>query len=192
MIKLKTPFATLIMMMVAEAAFCAAQAPAAAATSPVPAPAAHTASFEVADVHASPHVLRPFMDGGELHGDRYVIHQATMADLIATAFNLDAANVQGGPNWLEWDRFEIVAKAPPATSKADQRLMLQSLLKERFNLVTHEGTAPMPAYVMKAPSGKVKMKEAQGAEGEGRCDPQPPPANQAAGAIRQIVVICKN
>jgi uncharacterized protein (TIGR03435 family) len=115
-----------------------------------------------------------------------------MADLIATAYNLDGALVQGGPNWLEWDRFEISAKAPPATSKADQRLMLQALLKERFNLVTHEGSAPMPAYVMKAPAGKVKMKEAQGEQGEGSCEPQPPPANQAAGAIRQIVVICKN
>jgi uncharacterized protein (TIGR03435 family) len=190
MIKLKTPFATSIMMIVAGAAFCAAQAPTDAATSPVP--AAHTASFEVADVHVSPHALRPFMDGGNLNGDRYVIHQTTMADLIATAYNVDADNVQGGPSWLEWDRFEIVAKAPPATSKADQRLMLQALLKERFNLVTHEGTAPMPAFVMKAPAGKVKMKEAQGAEGEATCEFQPPPANQAAGAIRQIVVICKN
>jgi uncharacterized protein (TIGR03435 family) len=188
MVELKTAFA-ISTMAVAGAVFSAAQAPA-AATSPESAP--HTVSFEVADVHLSPHVLRPFMDGGNLSGDRYVIHQATMVDLIATAYNLDTANVKGGPSWLEWDRFEIAAKAPPATSKADQRLMLQALLKERFNLVTHEGSAPMPAFVMKAQAGKVKLKEAQAAEGEGTCEPQPPPANQAAGAIRQIVVVCKN
>jgi uncharacterized protein (TIGR03435 family) len=115
-----------------------------------------------------------------------------MADLIATAYNLDSANVEGGPSWLEWDRFEIGAKAPPTTSKADQRLMLEALLKERFNLEAHEGSAPLPAYVMKAQAGKVKLKEAQAAEGEGNCEPEPPPANQTAGAIRQIVVICKN
>ena len=132
------------------------------------------------------------MDGGNLNGDRYVIHQATLADLIATAYNLDSTHVQGGPSWLDWDRFEIVAKAPPTTSKADLRLMLQALLKDRFSLVTHEGSAPMPAYVMKAQTGKVKLKEAQAAEGEGNCEPQPPPANPPAGAIRQIVVICKN
>lgn len=188
MVKLKTAFA-ISMMAVAGAVFSAAQTPI-AATSPGAAP--HTASFDVADVHLSPHVLRPFMDGGNLNGDRYAIHQATMADLIATAYNLDSANVQGGPSWLEWDRFEIAAKAPPTASKADQRQMLQALLKERFNLVTHEGSAPMPAFVMKAQAGKVKLKEAQTAEGEGNCEPQPPPANQAAGAIRQIVVICKN
>ena len=155
-------------------------------------PATHSASFDVADVHLSPHSLRPFMDGGNLNGDRYVIHQATLADLIATAYNLDSTHVQGGPSWLDWDRFEVVAKAPTSTSKADLRLMLQALLKERFNLVTHEGSMPMPAFVMKAQTGKVKLKEAQAAEGEGNCVPQPPPANPPAGAIRQIVVICKN
>jgi uncharacterized protein (TIGR03435 family) len=188
MVQLRTRFA-ISMMVAVGAVFSMAQAPASAKS---PGATPNTVSFDVADVHVSPHVLRPFMDGGNLNGDRYVIHQATMADLIATAYNLDGALVQGGPNWLEWDRFEISAKAPPATSKADQRLMLQALLKERFNLVTHEGSAPMPAYVMKAPAGKVKMKEAQGEQGEGSCEPQPPPANQAAGAIRQIVVICKN
>ena len=186
--ELKTVFA-IALMGVAGAGFCAAQTSTAADSPGAP---SHATSFDVADVHVSPHVLRPFMDGGELNGDRYVIHQATMADLIATAFNVDTANVQGGPSWLEWDRFEISARAPRATSKADLRLMLQSLLKERFNLVTHQGSAPMPAYVMKAPGGKVKMKEAQAAEGEGNCEPQMPAANQAAGAIRQIVVICKN
>jgi uncharacterized protein (TIGR03435 family) len=160
--------------------------------SPAAASATHSASFDVADVHLSPHSLRPFMDGGNLNGDRYVVHQATLADLIAAAYNVDSTHVQGGPSWLDWDRFEIVAEAPPTTSKADLRLMLQALLKDRFNLVTHEGSAPMPAFVMKAQTGKVKLKEAQAAEGEGTCDPQPPPANPPAGAIRQIVVICKN
>ena len=188
MVELKTAFA-IAMMMVASAAFATGQATETAAST---GSAPHTASFDVADVHVSPHVLRPFMDGGNLNGDRYVIHQATMADLIATAYNLDTANVKGGPNWLEWDRFEVSAKAPPTTSKADQRLMLQALLRERFNLVTHEGNAPMPAYVMKAQTGKIKLKEAQSTEGEGTCEPQPPPTNQAAGAIRQIIVICKN
>lgn len=186
--ELKTAFAT-VMMVFCGAGLALGQPSDVAASSGV---ATHVASFNVADVHASPHVLRPFMDGGELSGDRYVIHQATMADLIATAYHLDGKNVEGGPSWLDWDRFEIVAQAPPTTSKADLRLMLQALLKERFNLVTHEGSAPMPAYVMKAQAGKVKLKEAQTAEGEGTCEPQPPPASQTAGAIRQIVVICKN
>lgn len=157
-----------------------------------PATSAHRASFDVSDVHAAPHVLRPFTDGGNLNGDRYSLHQATMTDIIAAAYDLDSANVQGGPSWLDWNRFEILAKAPATTSKADLRLMLQSLLKERFDLVVHQGSAPMPAYVLKAQPGKVKLKEAADTSGEPRCEPQPPPANQAPGGVRQIVVICKN
>jgi uncharacterized protein (TIGR03435 family) len=68
-------------------------------------------TFEVADVQVSPHRAVPFMDGGFLRGDRYVLRQATMLDLIATAFGLDASNVQGGPIWLETDRFDVIAKA---------------------------------------------------------------------------------
>ena len=145
-------------------------------------------SFEIADVHVAPHVLRPFMDGPNLIGDRYTIHQASMLDLIGAAYNLDAGNVQGGPSWLDWDRYEIVAKAPATTSKADLRLMLQALLKERFNLVAHNGSAPMPAYVLKAQAGKVKLKESAEA-GEPVCEPQMSP-DQGQGAIRQIIVAC--
>jgi len=165
-----------------------ASPPASAQSQP---PDRHAPSFEVADVHVAPHVLRPFMDGGNLIGDRYTIHQASMLDLIATAYNLDAGNVQGGPSWLDWDRYEIVAKAAPTTSKADLRLMLQALLKERFNLAAHNGSAPMPAYVLKAQSGKVKLKESDGG-GDPTCEPQVTPPDQSQGAIRQIIVTCRH
>src|SRR5258708_3866335 len=93
--------------------------------------------FEASEVHTSPHVTFPFMDGGNLHGDRYALRQASMADMIAEAYHLDIANVQGGPSWLEMDRFEVSAKAAPATSHDDLRLMLRSLLTDRFHLVVH-------------------------------------------------------
>jgi uncharacterized protein (TIGR03435 family) len=160
---------------------------ASAETSPV----SHSPAFEVADVHISPHVVRPFSDGG-LQGDRYVLHQSTMLDIISFAYHLDALNVQGGPSWLDWDRYEIVAKTKPSTSEADLRLMVQSLLRERFNLVVHKGSAPMPAYVLKTQSGKMKLKEAAAEGGNPTCEAQMQPADQTQNAIRQIVVACKN
>src|SRR5580692_2885681 len=148
-----------------------------------------SAQFDVADVHASPFLRFPFMDGGNLSGDRYILHQATMTQLIGAAYNLDPTNVQGGPSWLDWDHFDIVAKAPATTSKAEIRLMLQALLAQRFNLVAHTGSAPMPAYVLTAPKGKTKLKESEGT-GDPSCEYQPPPANQAPGAIPQIAFTC--
>ena len=121
MVELKVAFAISVML-VAGAGSAAGQA---SMDSDSSGSATHTASFDVADLLPSPHVLRPFMDGGNLKGDRYVIHQATMGDLISIAYNVDSTNVQGGPSWLDWDRFEIVAKAPATTSKADLRLMLR-------------------------------------------------------------------
>jgi uncharacterized protein (TIGR03435 family) len=148
-------------------------------------------SFEIADVHPSPHVTFPFMDGGNLRGDRYVLRQASVAEMIATAYGLDPTSVQGGPNWLEMTRFEVYAKATPGTSADDLKLMLRSLLAERFHLVVHNGTAPLPAFVLTAGKDKPKMKQASGT-GDPRCEGQPPPPNQPAGAIPSILVFCRN
>src|SRR5439155_11181712 len=91
--------------------------------------------FGVADVHVSPPVSNPFMRGGLISGGRYELHTASMVDLIKTAYGVDAESVFGGPSWLDSDRFEIIAKAPPKSSEADRQLMLQALLAERFKLV---------------------------------------------------------
>lgn len=131
------------------------------------------------------------MQGGNLSGDRYIWRQATMTQIIAAAYNLEPANVQGGPSWLDWERYDIVAKAPPTTSKAEIDLMLQSLLAKRFGLVAHTGSAPMPAYMLTAQNGKTKLKESEGT-GDSGCKGQAQPANQLAGAIPQILVVCSN
>src|ERR1700748_1908620 len=117
-------------------------------------------AFEIADVHTSPHRTFPLPDGGTLHGDRFGFHQATMLDLIAYAYGLDPDMVQGGPVWLETDRFDIIAKVAPKASKETLRLMMKALLAERFGLVTHTGRKAMPAWVLTVgKGGKAKLKE---------------------------------
>jgi uncharacterized protein (TIGR03435 family) len=118
-----------------------------------------------------------------------MLRQATMADLIATAYGLDPENVQGGPSWLETDRFDLTAKIPPSTPADAAKLMLRSLLAERFKLVVHNGVAPMPAYVLTVGRDKVKMKESEGSDAAG-CQYQPPPPNQPPGTISPIVFSC--
>ncbi len=168
---------------------CASYAQSSGDPPPADAPAAAVSSrsFAAAEIHPSPHINDPFFDPPHLEGDRYLIYQATMADLIANAYHVDVANVQGGPSWLEFNRYDIQAKTPPATKEADQRLMLQALLADRFHLVAHNGQAPMPAYVLKAGKDKPKMKQSDGAE-EARCDwVQPTP-----GSSPQMAFTCHN
>ena len=147
--------------------------------------------FEIADVHTSPHRTFPFGDGGNLHGDRYAFHQATMLDLISYAYGLDSSLVQGGPIWLETDRFDVIAKAPPKASKETLKLMMKSLLAERFSLVTHTGSKPMPAWVLTVGKGKAKLKEGDDA-GKSDCQYQEPPQGQPPGTVSNIVFVCHN
>jgi uncharacterized protein (TIGR03435 family) len=101
-----------------------------------------------------------------VRGDRYEVRFATMVDLIHLAYGIDRENVLGGPSWLEMDRFDVLAKMPPAATTETVRLMLQALLKERFDLVVHKGTRPIPAYALIA--GKhPALKEADASEESG-------------------------
>jgi uncharacterized protein (TIGR03435 family) len=136
-------------------------------------------SFQIADIHSSPQVRNPQMQGGgPLQNGRFEMRQATMLDLIRIAYDIDADTVFGGPSWLELDRFDVAAKAPAGTRPDAVRLMLQTLLKDRFQLAVHKDMKPIQGFVLSAGKGKTKMKMADPA-GEPGCMqlplPLPPP-----------------
>src|SRR5262252_6030633 len=121
-------------------------------------------AFESADVHVSAPSKNPTMRGGALRGGRYEIRTATMVDLISLAYGIEPDKVLGGPNWLDWERFDVVAKAPQAATQRDLSLMLQTLLAERFTLKARMDTKVMPAFALSAGKGKPKMQAATGAD----------------------------
>jgi uncharacterized protein (TIGR03435 family) len=145
--------------------------------------------FDIADIHLSPHSTNPFMTGGVLRAGRYELRKATLVDLIRTAYGVDADNVVGGPNWLESDRFDVVAKTPAATTPETAKLMLQSLLADRFKLVVHMDTKFMPAFVLSVGKSKPKLKESEEA-GNAGCQRQPQPPQP--GVIPPNVVSCRH
>ncbi|HWF08232.1 MAG TPA: TIGR03435 family protein [Bryobacteraceae bacterium] len=122
----------------------------------------NSAGFDSADVHVSSPVANPTVRGGFLRGRRYELRTATMADMIGFAFDLDPERVQGGPSWLDWDRFDVLAKAPLSTKPQTLGVMLRNLLADRFKLAAHKDTKLMPAFVLTAGKGKSKMKAAGG------------------------------
>jgi uncharacterized protein (TIGR03435 family) len=144
-------------------------------------------TFIAADVHPSPHSTNPnrYMTGGVLRAGRYDLRNATMVELISTAWGIDAEKVLSGPNWLELDRFDIVAKAPPSTSPETLRMMLQALLADRFQLVIHKEDRPMPVYMLSLGKGKPKLKEAAAGAVAG-CQSVPPASDPAAVPVNQM------
>ena len=114
-------------------------------------------AFDVTSVQVSTRP-QPGMRGGVLRGTRYELRNATMLDLVRTAYNVQPERVSGGPSWLEWNRFDIAALAPEKTPADRLREMLKTLLAERFKLVVREGEATTTALALRV-KGQHKLKE---------------------------------
>ena len=118
---------------------------------PAPRPA-----FDVAGIQVSTRP-QPGMRGGVLRGTRYELRNATMVDLIRTAYNVQPERITGGPSWLEWNRFDIAALAPENTPPERVREMLKTLLAERFKLVVREDMVTTTAMALKV-KGTHKLR----------------------------------
>ena len=82
-------------------------------------------------------------------GGRLIVTNMTLGALIASAYRtpagaLRAAQIVGGPDWLNRDHFDIDARGrvdlPPGPSalNPDTQEMLKTLLADRFKLVAHQ------------------------------------------------------
>jgi uncharacterized protein (TIGR03435 family) len=122
-------------------------------------------AFETASV-------KPNKSGGE---DRYIRIDPSGAgltavnmqlrELITFAYQIRGYQLEGGPDWIASDRFDILAKSErevPATGaffggQEPLRIMLRTLLADRFKLVMHRETRELPIFdlVLARPDGKL-------------------------------------
>jgi uncharacterized protein (TIGR03435 family) len=87
--------------------------------------------------------------------DRFTATNIPLRDLIRFAYDVQDARLQGGPDWIRSERFDVVAKADhslgswgPAGPPAEMLVMLRSLLTERFALEVHRETRVLPVYAL--------------------------------------------
>jgi len=68
--------------------------------------------------------------------------------LIAFAYGVDDFRLLGGPGWIrdEQTRFDVNGRVTANVSNEQLRLMMQSVLEDRFALVTHREQREMPVY----------------------------------------------
>ena len=116
-----------------------AQAP--GATPPAPA-------FEVASV--KPNTSGEFGGSfGYRPGGQFVVVNNTLRNMIRNAYGVQNFQIVGGPDWLDKDRFDVMAKAPTGDlAPAELRLMVQALLADRFGVVAHKETRELPIYAI--------------------------------------------
>jgi bla regulator protein blaR1 len=120
-------------------------------------------SFEVASVKPNKSGDRRVMIQGQ-PGGRLVATNLSLRQLIRNAYQLQEFQLIGAPDWIDQDRFDIVAKAaaePPPSSPfgplGPMQLMLQSLLIDRFKLVAHEETQELPIYALVPARSDAKL-----------------------------------
>lgn len=127
---------------------------------------ARTPAFEMADVQVTPPEVLS-RGGGVLSGGRFEVRGETLLGLISRAYGVPDDRIHGGPVWLDTDRFDVFATAAPNVLATSLRPMLQALLADRFKLVTHADSKPVPVYALVL-GRRPLLKESSGA-GEAGC-----------------------
>lgn len=93
--------------------------------------------------------------------------------IISKAFELEKYQFPGRDSLPDL-MFDLTAKIPEGTSAEQFLVMLQNLLKDRFNLGYHYEKKPMQGYELVVAKGGHKLKDAKG--------PTTPSTPEAAGA----------
>lgn len=124
-------------------------------------------TFDVASVRPAPAPDMATMIAGlqagrrpnwvRVDGTRATFNYESLNDLIAYAYKLKAYEISG-PEWLVTDRFDIAARLPDGATKDDVPEMLRALLKDRFNLETHNELTDQPVLALVAAKGGAKLQ----------------------------------
>ena len=137
-------------------------------SAPVTIDSAHAASAQFeADVKAGKVKLQPGVMVNTTHprmGAHVDASQAEynflpLIDLIAIAYNVKVNHVSG-PDWINGQRFDIVAKMPGGAFIADASNMLQALLEDRFKLAVHRENKNQQVLALMVASGGPKLQPA--------------------------------
>jgi bla regulator protein BlaR1 len=142
-------------------------------------------AFEVASIKPDPGQFRPPnfpLDpgdayrpvGGRFSADFPLTTYITFAYKLSLAPDQKRSMIAHLPNWVATERFDIQARAEGNPTKDQMRLMMQSLLADRFKLAVHFETQVVPALAMVlAKPGKTGPKLRPHSEGAA-CEATPP------------------
>jgi uncharacterized protein (TIGR03435 family) len=99
--------------------------------------------------------------GSVSHGT-LTMSNTSLSDCLRYAFGLTSNDQLSGPDWIKSKlvRFDIVAKAPPDTPLDQIRLMLQTLLTERFQLALHHEQKELSYVALVIGKKGPKLQEA--------------------------------
>jgi uncharacterized protein (TIGR03435 family) len=97
-----------------------------------------------------------------ISGQTLTMNNVTLRICLKVAYDLQDSQISG-PDSITTDRYDIVAKASdPIQSQDQMRLMLQSLLTDRFHLKLHREQRDLSVYVLVVGKGGPKFSQSVG------------------------------
>ena len=134
---------------------------------PVQSPAASHQAFDVVTIKPS----KTFVGGmglGKSSKDSVSLINVSPRALIANAYGLKPRLVSGGPDWMDSTEYDIECKVlvtdpshSPQLTRDQIRLMMQSLLADRFKLSLHTQSRQLPVFALAIAKGGPKLQEAK-------------------------------
>src|SRR5688572_17910613 len=126
-------------------------------------------------------------------GGRMIAANVNIRQVILVAYSIDNLQLIDAPDWTTSERFAIEARTSNATPTSAIRLMLRTMLAERFNLVVHPERRDLPIVALtmarpdKRPGPKLvasgpECRRIRPPEGIPVPPPPPPPPPGAVNA----------
>ena len=103
------------------------------------------------------------------------MQDVTVNTCIKWAYGVQDRQISG-PGWMDDDHWDIMAKADGPANETQMKLMMRTLLADRFKLGFHRQEKELKAFALTVAKGGAKLKEA---EGEGKSVMQ----NSANGTV---------
>jgi uncharacterized protein (TIGR03435 family) len=144
---------------------------------------AQSPSFDVASIRPSANEVKFEHDGRtETTPGTLRMQDVSLQTCIKWAYGVQDSQISG-PDWIDSDKFDIVAKAGGPASQEQMKLMMRTLLSDRFKLSFHRQSKELKAFVIKIAKGGAKVHPAA------EPDAMPFRQNSANGSVVRSMTI---
>jgi len=138
--------------------------------------AAAPLAFEVSTVRANKSGSSSY--DSDFNDERLTATNVSLKNVMEEAFGITEESIEGGPKWVESERFDIEAKMDETTAAQIRKLgrkerdaaemkAFEQLLAERFKLAFHWETKEMPVYALVTAKKGPRLHEAAKPQGGG-------------------------
>jgi uncharacterized protein (TIGR03435 family) len=142
-------------------------------------PVFEAASIKISDPNLGNQLIPVRSGPGSADPDRVAYTNISLRSMLFYAYGFAGREIVG-PSWLGSGRFDIVAAAPPGTTKEQFTLMLRNLLAERFHLVVHRESKEEQGFDLVVGKNGLKLTNASDADVEAVGKPPAGPGLEAA------------